>query len=463
MKFIDLFSGCGGLSLGLLNAGFTGLFAIEKNKDAFATLKLNLVDPKQSVSPLNGRYQWDKVLPQEAMGIDELIHNHAEYLRKLGTSQEVDLIVGGPPCQGFSMAGRRIADDPRNYLVYRYLDVVSKIHPKFLLMENVKGFTMKFKECQRDTSSIVKHRVAREGYIPIAILERSDAWGVPQTRNRYVLLGVRANQEGLGNAFHNKTPLELEQFGNEISGVIKESLEKYAKEFREKKGLPEIVNTGDAIGDLKVYEPGSVTTKRELIEAEDFAPKGRFSQIKTRNISTSHNSYLNLMRKGWNKDLPNGGLRIPNHTQKVLERFKTVLRDFDNGHRDNIKLERRKSLPIAYRKLLGSNKHTHTVLDKFSPSVTVTTLPDDMLHFDEPRILTVRECARLQSFPDWFEFTGPYTSGGQRRKKSCPKYTQVGNAVPPLMAEGLAMFIKERLVSVIMQHSNIIQAANRKS
>ena len=68
-------------------------------------------------------------------------------------------------------------------------------------------------------------------------------------------------------------------------------------------------------------------------------------------------------------------------------------------------------------------------------------MPDDLLHYDEPRILTVRECARLQSFPDWFEFHGPYTTGGDRRKVSCPKYTQVGNAIPPLMAEGIGLFL----------------------
>jgi DNA (cytosine-5)-methyltransferase 1 len=72
------------------------------------------------------------------------------------------------------------------------------------------------------------------------------------------------------------------------------------------------------------------------------------------------------------------------------------------------------------------------------PSPTVTTLPDDIIHYAEPRILTVREHARLQSFPDWFGFEGPYTSGGARRKIACPRYTQVGNAVPPLLAEAIA-------------------------
>ena len=89
----------------------------------------------------------------------------------------------------------------------------------------------------------------------------------------------------------------------------------------------------------------------------------------------------------------------------------------------------------------NTKKQITKVLDASECAPTITTLPDDLIHYDEPRILTVRECARLQSFPDWFEFHGPYTTGGDRRKVSCPKYTQVGNAIPPLMAEGIGLFL----------------------
>ena len=79
------------------------------------------------------------------------------------------------------------------------------------------------------------------------------------------------------------------------------------------------------------------------------------------------------------------------------------------------------------------------------PAPTLTTLPDDLLHYQEPRILTVREMARLQSFPDWFKFLGRYTSGGDRRAKECPRFTQVGNAVPPRLAQFLGSYLQEVL------------------
>ena len=91
---------------------------------------------------------------------------------------------------------------------------------------------------------------------------------------------------------------------------------------------------------------------------------------------------------------------------------------------------------------LGTKKRSFTPLHPDLPARTITTLPDDLLHYSEPRILTVRENARLQSFPDWFEFQGKYTTGGKRRKFECPRYTQVGNAVPPLMAEALGHIIQ---------------------
>ena len=78
---------------------------------------------------------------------------------------------------------------------------------------------------------------------------------------------------------------------------------------------------------------------------------------------------------------------------------------------------------------------------------TITTLPDDVLHYCEPRILTVRECARIQSFPDWFRFEGKYTTGGKERVKECPRYTQVGNAVPPLLAKAIGVAVTNALLS----------------
>ena len=104
--------------------------------------------------------------------------------------------------------------------------------------------------------------------------------------------------------------------------------------------------------------------------------------------------------------------------------------------------------------MLNSAKHRVHWLDPNLPAPTITTLPDDFIHYSEPRILTVRECARLQSFPDWFRFLGNYTSGGDRRAKECPRFTQVGNAVPPRLAEFLGSYLREvlRLSRQVSQH-----------
>ncbi len=132
---IDLFAGCGGLSLGLYQAGWQGIFAIEKNPCAYATLSYNLIEKKK-------HFDWPKWLPQEPLDIVEVNKAYSKQLKSLrGT---VDLVAGGPPCQGFSMAGRRVEDDIRNQLVFAYIDFISMVMPKILLFENVKGFTYAF-------------------------------------------------------------------------------------------------------------------------------------------------------------------------------------------------------------------------------------------------------------------------------------------------------------------------------
>lgn len=102
-----------------------------------------------------------------------------------------------------------------------------------------------------------------------------------------------------------------------------------------------------------------------------------------------------------------------------------------------------KTISKEDREQLGIKKHAITPLDEALPSATITTLPDDIIHYSEPGILTVRENARLQTFPDWFKFTGNYTTGGKKRKQDCPRYTQVGNAVPPLFAEAIGQTLKD--------------------
>ena len=137
LTFIDAFAGCGGLSLGLMQAGWTGRFAIERDKFAFATLKANLL-AKDSPH----KYVWPRWLPKEPIGIVDFLSKYREQLAAFAGT--VDVLVGGPPCQGFSSAGRRKHDDPRNQLFASYLKLVDLIKPKAVLIENVRGFTLDF-------------------------------------------------------------------------------------------------------------------------------------------------------------------------------------------------------------------------------------------------------------------------------------------------------------------------------
>jgi DNA (cytosine-5)-methyltransferase 1 len=120
-------------------------------------------------------------------------------------------------------------------------------------------------------------------------------------------------------------------------------------------------------------------------------------------------------------------MRIARHREDVVQKFTIILKCCKRGI----------NLSAGMRSVLDMRKHRTVPMDRDKPAPTLTTLPDDILHYGEPRILTVRECARLQSFPDWFKFKGKYTTGGKFRRTECPRYTQVGNAVPPLLAQAI--------------------------
>ena len=130
-------------------------------------------------------------------------------------------------------------------------------------------------------------------------------------------------------------------------------------------------------------------------------------------------------------------VRLAKHKPEIRERFMKIIQD----------PERAKGvvMNLAQREKYGLKKHRICLMRAGIPAPTITTLPDDVLHYSEPRILTVRESARLQSFPDWFQFRGKFTTGGSQRTKECPRYTQVGNAVPPYLARAIGLAIKSIL------------------
>lgn len=393
--FIDLFAGCGGLSLGLMQAGWNGLFAIEYNPMAFETLKYNLIDRNDP------GYSWPDWLPKEPHDIKGFLKNYSDELRMLkGT---VDLIAGGPPCQGFSFAGKRDNQDERNKLFKEYLKIVKFIQPKIVFMENVEGITVSLgknrkhliqDKCEKPYSHKIVSSLQRQGYKVFTKLVEFQDYGVPQLRKRFIILGFR-----------------IQEFSNVIDNpfaLLKNSI----SDFLEEKGLPCVpISLQEAISDLEF--------KHGYIESPD--TKGFRHGLRGR-CQSPYQSYIRR-RTEYNEIIDSH--RFVNHTDVIVERFNSILNECRRGvqlndnDRSKFKLRKRCTYPA----------------DPDKPSPTLTTLPDDLIHYNEPRVLTVREFARIQSFPDWYVFRSKYTTGGNKRKSECPRYTQVGNAVPPMFAE----------------------------
>jgi DNA (cytosine-5)-methyltransferase 1 len=393
--YIDLFAGCGGLSLGLHNAGWQGIFAIEKSPDAFKTLKHNLID---RVS----HFKWPNWLPVENQEIDNVIKNYKDELTSL--QGKVDLVAGGPPCQGFSMAGRRNEADNRNNLIKSYIKFIKLIQPKIIFFENVKGFTLEFKknrEKGKKYSNYVEGVLNRAGYYVKGQLVNFADYGIPQKRTRFILVGIKKDLKGA-----SKTTAK----------AFFDVIEKNKLSFLNNKGICVETTIKDAISDL-LKSNGTTNSETNGFQA------GIYSKTKSK--------YQKLMRLGSNEKIADSH-RFPNHRPEITSRFKVILEN----------CRRNKDIDIETRNKFNIKKHTVIPLDANDKSPTITTLPDDYIHYSEPRILTVREYARIQSFPDWYQFKGKYTTGGKRRRQEVPRYSQVGNAIPPLFGEQSGLILK---------------------
>jgi DNA (cytosine-5)-methyltransferase 1 len=414
-RFVDLFAGCGGLSLGLSLAGMRGLFAVERDAMAFETFAANFVD---DASPKPYRFEWPAWLEQRAWGIDEVLHEHKVDFEQM--RGKVDILAGGPPCQGFSFAGRRLEDDPRNLLFNKYVEVVRALQPAALILENVPGMQVAHRRANvidlqagpvpRTQSFYGKlaASLGEAGYDVKAVLVDASRFGVPQRRSRLIALGIRKElaswlEGGIGRVFD----------------LLEQSRVKQLADL----GLGEIVSASEAISDLEIGD-------RPLVACEDSQSPRGFMEATRRPASSK---YQEIMRKG-SGSKPNS-MRLARHRDDVRERFASILLECRKGVRMN----------DDDRRGYGLKKHRIYPMSPAEPAPTITTLPDDVLHYLEPRILTVRESARLQSFPDWFQFMGKYTTGGDRRTRECPRYTQVGNAVPPHLARAIGTAISSAL------------------
>jgi len=227
-------------------------------------------------------------------------------------------------------------------------------------------------------------------------------FGVPQRRKRFILVGVLQGEEGTSRRFMEKLYANREA-------------------FLKKKGLGLNTTIKEAISDL-LRQNGEVDTPdRKGFKSGLYGEEG--------------SAYQHYMREGIEGSLPNSH-SFAKHTVEKRALYERLLNEYP---------EKGKRIDGKAREPWGIKQRGLFILDGGAIAPTITNMPDDYLHYQEPRILTVRECARIQSFPDWYEFKSKYTTGGDMRKKEVPRYSQVGNAIPPLFAEQAGVVLKKML------------------
>ena len=443
MKYVDLFSGCGGLSLGLERAGFELAVSVEKSEMAAETFYHNLVkrleekDEWVNYCMLPIKEQFDKkVITRE---LEDLLKDN-DLMNKL-RGMNIDIVVGGPPCQGFSMAGRRDPKDVRNELPWQYLDFVKEINPKAVVIENVVGMSRSFKKNGNEKAPFEQLQEALrntgEGYIVQPVHVNAVHYGVPEHRPRLMILGLRkdiAEQQGVTST--NK--LWSSDFIDTIVDIPRLAPEPTVKAD----GLRTI---RDAIGDLNGDNGVSEKARMFLKDMQDAslwkikAPivEGLPNQKPRKHQDVARDRFR-LYQYLRNNGLASQVLNIP--SQNNEQATKNLLSETYSTAKvpayspDGTLLASTKDELIDLTISLKTKKHSQRALHWDKPSPTVVTLPDDYIHPSEPRIFTVREYARLQGFPDAFEFRAKETTGGKKRRVEVPQYSQIGNAVPPLLA-----------------------------
>lgn len=340
VNVLDLFCGCGGLSYGFQNAGFNVVLGIDNDATALKTFELNHSNSKTICGDLTQI-------------------NYPDIQKVIGY-KNIDLIIGGPPCQGMSLSGPRQFDDPRNRLYLSFIRLVEQIHPKVFVIENVPGIIGLFDGKIKD--SIIE-RMESLGYRVTYKLLDSSNYGVPQYRKRVIFVG------SLKGFFVFPEPDSI------------------------------VVTTKMALSDLPPLLDGKETPE---YYTEPTCP------------------YQKLMRKN-SSSVRN---HLPTNHSEQTKKIIALVPDGGNY----------KDLPPE----LQSVRNFHVAWTRFNsktPACTIDTGHRHHFHYEYDRVPTVRECARIQSFPDDFIFLGNKTQ----------QYRQVGNAVPPLMAQRIAESIMEQM------------------
>lgn len=340
-KLLDLFCGAGGLSLGFERAGFSVVKAVDIDPWAIKTYNRNR-----------------KIKVAEVMDVAALTSG---YLKSIG---DIDGIIGGPPCQGFSTAGQRIIDDDRNKLYREYFRILKVVRPKFFILENVTGMLTFSKGLVKED---ILRRAKALGYnINFQVLNTS-TFGIPQVRLRVIFIGV-------------------------LESVTK-------KNFEFPKGECKPISILEALGDLPSLDKGEDNTTYPCPPQTDYQ-----------------------------RSIRDGMTELHNHTlsRHTEDTKKTISMIPEGGSIMDLPVEQRG----------GRNYHALLrKMDRNKPSLCIDTGHRTYFHYQEMRIPSTREVARLQGFPDSYIFIGPRND----------QQKQVGNAVPPILAEILSKAIKKHL------------------
>jgi len=445
---IDLFAGCGGLSEGFKQAGFDIIAQVEMDKWACESLMARHLYHGLKASGkgyLYRRYLRQKVrredildgfpdlkesishrVIQAILGNDgiERILGKIESSRKYHAAPRFHMLLGGPPCQPYSLAGRardpfRMENDTRHYLYRHYLEILERLQPDFFLYENVPGlFTARaegkeiFVRILNDFSSLdppyeITPPLREVFEEPSSYILNTADFHIPQSRKRFILIGYKKSLEGKNPGIKN----------------IFKRLQKRASKNREGERL----TVSNAIGDLPLLKPG---------EGSD-GWFGRYTRI------TNSKPYQRKSRTD-SPGILNHRARI--HMEGDIERY----RFFIEHHRNRNGAARLNDLMEERPDLIPNHRHLDKFLDRFKvqwwdyPSSTITAhICKDGHYYIHPdinqcRSFTVREAARCQSFPDNFKFEGPRTE----------QFRQVGNAVPPLLAEIMGRYIRKELEKI---------------
>jgi DNA (cytosine-5)-methyltransferase 1 len=442
---VDLFAGCGGLSLGFENAGFTPVFVNELDKDAQATYLANRhhqlgglafsENPNlhcRDADELQGKRL--RQLVSDLASLPEVRFTKDQGARPAtGAGSNLDVLTGGPPCQGFSGIGIRRSfavdkkDLPTNQLFGRMATIIEELRPRLFLFENVRGLlNAKWTKAGRELifPDVLARFRAIPGYEVRWSLVFAKDYGVPQNRPRVLLVGVRrdilADCDLLNPAANSEDAVAC--------GFLP----------RGQKGT--FPHLEDLLSDLVDPEVGEVLQKGEY-------PRGTFESSHYPSKPMTNIQRHLRAKPAWmhSRDLALTEQEYSKHSARILAKFQAM--------RAN-----KGEIPEEFRTKKFAQKLLPPTWGNGEPTITATSLPDDYVHFAQPRILTVREWARLQLFPDWYQFKGKRTTGGILRAgnpregifdREVPKYTQIGNAVPVGLAEKVGAHFKRILDEAI--------------